>query len=388
MPLETSDFNQCLDRLPNEEVICHLSAQMKMGYYPEEISPYHAPCHAQIVPHQTLRIPDRSLLMSQLDRITRINALLSARRVVPRTLLLEELEVSPATLKRDIAFLRDTMNTPIVWDRELDGYRLDRSQTTGAQLEVPNMWFSDKEIHAILTMQHLLANLGPGGLLAPHVEPLMTRLNAMLSAAEDPTEEIRRRVLIVGVGQRSMKLAHFENIGVALLRRQRLRIRYFARGRGEESEREISPQRLVHYRENWYLDAWCHLRGALRNFAVDSLKKAQVLDRVAKDVSDKALDTALGPGYGIFAGDRLQIARLRFSPERARWMCTEHWHPSQVGRFEPDGHYLLEVPYADHRELQMDILKHGRHCQVLGPDALRAAVAEEARCLAAAYGVA
>jgi hypothetical protein len=142
--------------------------------------------------------------MSQLDRITRINALLSARRVVPRTLLLEELEVSPATLKRDIAFLRDTMNTPIVWDRELDGYRLDRSQTTGAQLEVPNMWFSDKEIHAILTMQHLLANLGPGGLLAPHVEPLMTRLNAMLSAAEDPTEEIRRRVLIVGVGQRSI----------------------------------------------------------------------------------------------------------------------------------------------------------------------------------------
>jgi hypothetical protein len=56
---ETSDFNQCLERLPNEEVICHFSAQMKMGYYPEEISPYHAPCHAQIVPHQTLRIPDR-----------------------------------------------------------------------------------------------------------------------------------------------------------------------------------------------------------------------------------------------------------------------------------------------------------------------------------------
>lgn len=326
--------------------------------------------------------------MSQLDRIARINVLLSARRLVPRKVLLEELEVSPATLKRDIAFLRDAMNTPIVWDRELGGYRLDRSQTTGAQIEVPNMWFSDKEIHAILTMQHLLANLDPGGLLAPHVEPLMMRLNTMLSAAKDPTEEIRRRVLIVGVGKRSMKLAHFENIGAALLRRQRLHIRYFARGRGEESEREISPQRLVHYRENWYLDAWCHLRGALRNFAVDSLREAQILDQTAKDVSEKALDTALGPGYGIFAGDQLQIARLRFSPERARWVSTEHWHPSQVSRFEPDGHYLLEVPYADHRELLMDILKHGRHCKVLEPDALRVAVMEEAKSMVAAYGVA
>ena len=324
--------------------------------------------------------------MSQLDRIARINSLLSARRLVPRKVLLEELEVSPATLKRDIAFLRDAMNTPIVWDRELGGYRLDRSQTTGTHIEVPNMWFSDKEIHAILTMQHLLANLDPGGLLAPHVEPLRVRLNAMLGAARNPTEEIRRRVQIIGVGVRSMKLAHFENIGSALLRRQRLRIRYFARGRGEESEREISPQRLVHYRENWYLDAWCHLRGALRNFAVDSLREVQILERVAKDVSEKALDTAFGPGYGIFAGDQLQIARLRFTPERARWVSTEHWHPSQVGRFESDGHYLLEVPYADHRELLMDILKHGRHCQVLGPEALRASVLDEATSMATAHG--
>lgn len=332
--------------------------------------------------------PDHSLLMSRLDRIARINVMLSARRLVPRSVLLEALEVSSATLKRDIAFLRESMSMPIVWDRDLGGYRLDRSQTTGTQIEVPNMWFSDKEIHAILTMQHLLANLDPGGLLAPHVEPLMVRLNVILSAAKDPTEEIRRRVLIVGVGKRSMKLAHFENIGVALLRRQRLCIRYFARGRGEESEREVSPQRLVHYRENWYLDAWCHLRGALRNFAVDSLREVQILELSAKEVSDKALDTALGPGYGIFAGNHLQIAHLRFSPERARWVSTEHWHPSQVGRFEPNGHYLLEVPYADHRELLMDILKHGRHCQVLGPDSLRVALMEEIKSMATACGLA
>ena len=36
------------------------------------------------------------------------------------------------------------------------------------------------EIHALLTMQHLLANLDPGGLLAPHIQPLIARLNALL----------------------------------------------------------------------------------------------------------------------------------------------------------------------------------------------------------------
>ena len=320
--------------------------------------------------------------MSQSDRITRIRALLTSRRLVSRQTLLETLEVSPATLKRDLEFLRNNLNMPIVWNRELGGYQIDPNQTSGAQIEFPGMWFNEKEIHALLTMQHLLANLDPGGILAPHVAPLIERLNKLLGATDNPAEEIRRRVLILGIGKRTMKLTHFENIGAALLRRKRLRIRYYARGRDEESEREISPQRLVHYRENWYLDAWCHLRGGLRNFAVDSVRHAQLLERSAKDISNATLDNVLGPGYGIFTGETLQTARLRFSPERARWVASEHWHPDQRGTFDPNGRYVLEVPYADHRELLMDVLKHGRHCEVLGPEGLRRAVVEEIACVA------
>ncbi len=315
--------------------------------------------------------------MSQTDRLARIRRLLAERRAISRQALLDTLEISPATLKRDLAFLRDNMNTPIVWDHELAGYRIDPTQTVGAQIELPGMWFSDKEIHALLTMQHLLANLDSGGILAPHIAPLIDRLNALMGAAHHPATEVRKRVLIVGIGKRSAKLTHFEAIGAALLQRKRLNIRYFARGKGEESEREISPQRLVHYRENWYLDAWCHLRGALRNFAVDSIRHVQLLKTPAHDIPDARLDTILGPGYGIFAGAAVQTARLRFSPERARWVAAEHWHPNQHGSFDAGGYYTLEIPYADHRELLMDILKHGRHCEVLGPAPLRAVVAEE-----------
>jgi len=324
--------------------------------------------------------------VSKTDRIYRIHTLLTNRRSISRQALLDELEVSPATLKRDLEFLRERMNVPIMWDRDLGGYRLDRDDRASTQYELPGLWFADKEIHALLTMQHLLANLDPGGILAPHVGPLIARLNRLLGAADDAAEEVRRRVLIVGIGKRSMKLDHFENIGSALLRRKRLTIRYYARGRNAETTREISPQRLVHYRENWYLDAWCHLRGALRNFAVDSIRHAELLDRTAKDVPSPTLDTVLGPGYGIFAGDQLQWATLRFSPERARWVASEHWHPDQRGRFEADGSYVLEVPYADHRELMMDVLKHGRHCEVVGPEGLRAHVKDELILTAAAYG--
>jgi len=95
------------------------------------------------------------------------------------------------------------------------------------------------------------------------------------------------------------------------------------------------------------------------------------------EVSDAKLDAIFGPSYGIFSGGRIRWARLRFSPERTPWVKDEQWHPKQEGQLKPDGSYLLRIPYTDHRELIMDILKHGAHCEVSGPAGLRKLVAEE-----------
>ena len=99
----------------------------------------------------------------------------------------------------------------------------------------------------------------------------------------------------------------------------------------------------------------------------------------------RSVDAVLGPGYGIFGGRALHWATLRFSPARARWVSMEFWHPKQKGRFAEDGSYLLEIPYADERELSMDILKYGPDCEVVGPEALRVSVATALRVALAHY---
>lgn len=323
--------------------------------------------------------------MTRTDRLYRLKSLLGTRSAITFSRLLEELEVSRATLTRDLAHLRDFMRVPVVFDPERGGYVIETDTGSGGQIELPGLWFSSREIHALLTMQHLLANLDPGGILTRHVQPLIDRLNKLLGAAKNDAEAVRRRVLIVGLGKRPIMLKHFERIGSALLQRKRLLISYAARSSATVTEREISPQRLVHYRENWYLEAWCHLRRELRKFAVDAIREAHLLDRPAREVGSRTLQTVFGPGYGIFSGQRIEWARLRFSPERARWVAYEAWHPKQKGRFDADGHYLLDLPYADHRELLMDILKHGRHCEVLGPEGLREVVRAEAYFLSNLY---
>ena len=323
--------------------------------------------------------------MDRSERFYKINTLLHQHKVVSFVTIQAALEVSRSTLKRDLNYLSTRLNNPIAYSRELGGYRIEKTDdASGCAHELPGLWFSATEIHALLTMQHLLSGLDADGLLATHIAPLMDRLNALLANSAD-TEQLRRRVRIIGLAQRSVTQRYFERVATALAQRKRLHIAYTARGNGETTVREVSPLRLVHYRDNWYLDAWCHLRKSLRNFALDAMAEVQLLDCPAREVSDAKLDATFGPGYGIFSGGAVRWARLRFTPERARWVAQEQWHPQQQGTAQSDGGYLLRIPYTDHRELIMDILKHGVHCEVLGPVSLRQAVAEEVKKMEQKY---
>ncbi|MCP5295905.1 MAG: WYL domain-containing transcriptional regulator [Rhodocyclaceae bacterium] len=315
--------------------------------------------------------------MDRTERFYRIDQLLNDRKVVPFSTLVEKLEVSRATIKRDLEYMRNRLNAPIVWDRDEGGYRFAGREGGAAQYELPGLWFSAQEVHALLTMQHLLMGLDSGGLLGPHIAPLLARLRALLGTTDDTTEEIHKRIRILGMASRRMALDHFAVVGSALLRRKRLLISHYVRARDETIEREVSPQRLVHYRDNWYLDAWCHLRNDLRSFAVDAIRRTEIIEQPARNVPEKTLDSVLGAGYGIFSGRRVTWAKLRFTPERARWVSLEQWHPRQKARFDKDGTYLLEVPFSDSRELVMDILKQGAGVEVLAPATLRKDVAAQ-----------
>ena len=313
--------------------------------------------------------------MDRTERFYTIDRLLRSRRQVSLRQLMEKLEVSRATVRRDLEYMRDRMAAPIVWDAALRGYCY-RLEATGDddRYALPGLWFNASEVYALLTMDHLLSSLQPG-LLEPHIEPLRERIRRLLGSGEHPTQEIEKRIRILYMASRQMDTRVFASIANALLARRRLFIVHLNRRSNLHTERVVSPQRLAHYRDNWYLDCWCHLRKGLRSFAVDAIESADLKeDQPAKEVSDSRLEMVLGAGYGIFAGDKTHQAVLRFTPEAARWVASEKWHSQQESTVEPDGSYRLSVPYAKETELVMDILRHGSDVEVLSPTGLRQTV--------------
>ena len=322
--------------------------------------------------------------MERTERFYKIQQLLKNRRYVGTQEFLDALEVSRATFKRDLEYLRDRFNAPIVYDAEHEGYRFDDKVEDSAVWQLPGLWFSAEELVALLTMDRLLAELGPG-VLSEVIGPFRKRIRELLASGEHSAQDVANRIRVLAMGARAIEPAHFRTITTALLSRRRLRIRHSRRQDGDVLEREISPQRLVHYRDNWYVDAFCHKRQALRTFAVDAIEQATVLDKDAKAVGEDALDRHFASGYGIFAGAETQEAVLLFNATRARWVSRETWHPKQDGKLQLDGTYLLKFPYSREPELVMDVLKYGADVEVLAPESLRKAVAAQLSAAARHY---
>jgi len=324
--------------------------------------------------------------LKSFERIVALHRVLSQRRTpIALQNITQTLDCSNATAKRAIQALRDLFNAPLKYNRERNGYYYAKSDDADIRFELPGLWLNPSELHALLVSNHLLKKLQPG-VLDGHIKPLRSRIEKLLMLGEVQGDEIVKRIRIIQVGSRPTQLDVFQKVASTLIERKRLHILYHSRSGDQTTERDVSPQRLVYYRDNWYLDAWCHLRGDLRIFSLDRIYPVYTDDRMAKNVSENKLNQLLTQSYGIFSGSPKYTAVLHFAPEAAKWVADERWYPKQQQTILQDGGLELRVPYNDPTELLMDILKHGPNVEVLAPAALRDAVVERLRAALGHYG--
>lgn len=321
--------------------------------------------------------------MSKLERLYHLHHILSSRRTpISRQALMEQLECSQPTVYRAIADLRDHLGAPIEQDDETKGFYYDRH--TVRPFELPGIWISPEELEALLSARVLLGNVQPG-LLESELDTLRNRIGSLLAREGLDVSKLADKLHLVRQGGRAVDKRLFQDALSAVVSGNRLLIEYHSRGEDQTTEREISPQRLTLYRENWYLDAWCHLRKGLRSFALERIGPLQRTDRPARTLEQDQLDAHYSSAYGIFAGPANNTAILRFKPDAARWVADEVWHPEQEGRWLSDGHYELRLPFGNPTELQRDLLRYGPQVEVLEPESLRQRVAGAVRQTLALY---
>ena len=321
--------------------------------------------------------------MSKVERLYHLHNILTQRRTpISRQDLMERLECSQATLYRLVAELRDFLGAPLEQDADNRGFYYDRSYDQ--PFDLPGIWISPAELQALLTARQVLGNVQPG-LLEGELESLQGRISSLLQQKGVDAEEGQSRIHIQSVAGRPVPEHLFQDVMAALIGRLQLHIRYHGRRKDDISERNVSPQRLTQYRNSWYLDAWCHKAEGLRSFALERISDQTLVDEAVSEVSEAVLSEHFDRSYGIFSGPAAHTAKLKFTPEMARWVADEQWHPDQSGSFDDAGAWIMEVPFSSARELIMDIMRYGPEVEVQSPDFLREAVSESFRMAAKQY---
>lgn len=309
-----------------------------------------------------------------ITKIYQLHQLLSNHRYpMPLQDILEDLECSKATFHRTYREMRDYLGAPIK-NRKGEGYYYDLA--ANEQYELPGLWFSSKELVALSLLEQLSQSFQPE-LVKQLLTPVHERLAKLLNQQNITETDWQSRIKIVSQWQRPCEPKHFSQTAYALLHRQQLEIDYWQWQTDDTQGRIISPQRLVYYRDNWYLDAWCHLKQALRTFSVDAIRQANLINERAIDINVNDLNEHVMPGYGIFSGEVIGHAKLQFSKHISTRVSRENWHPQQTFSWTENNEYVLTIPYSDLRELVRDILRYGNDVEVLAPENLRQEIKKE-----------
>jgi predicted DNA-binding transcriptional regulator YafY len=313
--------------------------------------------------------------MSQIFRIFKIDRMLHSSHHVSRQSFLDALEIELPTLKRDLRLMRLFLNANIIYDRNLNAYRLVKQDGFGPRYELPYSWLTPSEAYALLTAHSLLESLEPR-LLGPRLEPLKQRLVSLIAVDNLKADDIRERIQVIPSLRRMTSLKVFDAIAQATLKGCRLKLQFTDPLTREMVNREQSPQRLTYYRENWFLDAWCHDQEALRNIAIDAIKHAEVLDDAALSLPKDEVDAVLNNGYGTVIGLEQQLVVLDFSPERTDYLSRFTWYGEVKSTVLDNGWCRVEFAYNNDQELMRDILCHGSDVIVQAPEGLRQRVKE------------
>ena len=239
------------------------------------------------------------------------------------------------------------------------------------------------ELAALLMSRALLAPAG-ASVLGPAVASAFDKIAGVLS--RDALTLIDRMRDTVGVRAFGAKLQapaaeHLPVIQQALLDRRGLRLRYYSFQRDEETQREVDPYHLTYFNGGLYLVAHCHLRKAVRVFAVERIRRVDLLGRRFVVPADFDAEEYLNGAWGIIRGDLVTV-KVIFAKKLARYIRERLWHPSQKLRDLPDGRLELTLQVADTLEVRRWILGYGVQAEVIEPAAMREALQREAGVLA------
>ena len=308
--------------------------------------------------------------MSLLERIYFFHDELSRVRFPNARTLMQEFEISLATARRDINYLRDRLLAPLEFNSKKNGfYYSDES----FNLPFEN---SPRIIFLLGMLNRLAEETGLSDL--PEIKQLERRLSGMIS---DDLTHITDKIHCEWIEVEHPDSQIFDTIIEAIVKKRQLKI-YYKSLKNDKTNRTVEPSRLINYQGRWYLSAWCTMRNEPRIFHLARIIEASTGNK--SEIPQSHVPANLDRSFGIFKGNPRYHAEILFTGEAAELVKNQYWHKDQVVKVSAKG-VTFRLPVRDDKEIMMKIMQYGAQATVMNPPELAEKIGKEAQKLSELY---
>ncbi len=279
------------------------------------------------------------------------------------------------TIRRDLQALEACF--PIYTDR-VDG-QVKWKLVEGFS-RVPALQFSATELMALVFTRDLAQPL-EGTPIKDSLDSALVKAEGALPAEAGEYLENLQSVFSAGIGPHKRYREHRETIDQlarAIKSHRTAEIRYYSASRDKMRRRKVDPYHLWFASGALYLIGYCHLRNAVRMFAVDRIRSLTVTNHPCQMPLSFNVEEYVKNALTVMVGGPQIEVELRYDKKTTAWAKNRIWHLSQKATIDNDGCLTLELKVAHTPELVGWILSFGPGARVLRPDSLRQQVVSTA----------
>ncbi len=316
-----------------------------------------------------------------LVRVFWIDQQIRASRYPNSTTIAAHFEVSPKTAQRTLEFMRDQLRMPLEYQAERRGWYY-----TEPHYGLPAIELTEADLVTILLTEKL-ARQYRGTAIGRQVELAFTKvLKALTGTISIDLQALSDACTFETAVTTELDPQLFTRIGLAVRDSKTIEVKYFTASRGELTQRRVDPLHLRNSRGDWYLIAWDHQRGAVRDFLVSRIKQLDITAERFTRPEAFDLDQYLSSGFGMIRGQDQHRVEIVFDEYQSRWIRElSPFHPTEEREELPDGRLILRMVVTALDGVKRFVLQYGMHATVISPPQLRELLRAEINSMSQLY---
>ena len=304
----------------------------------------------------------------------KIHNLLKDERHPNATQLAASLEVTTKTIYRDITFMRDRMELPVVFESAYNGYCYD-----GEVGPFPTVQISEGELFAMLVAEKAMQQYRGTNFEKPLMSAFRKVTDSLTDTLSFNLDDLDQSISFRTSAEPVLNLDVIDTLAKAAAGNRQLRFNYRKPGARRAESRVVDPYNLANVNGEWFLFAHCHLRNDIRTFTPARISNMQPTGKTFKSPKKFSLEKRLRGSFGIVTGEKKQEIVIRFNELVADYIREKRWHPTQKQRNLRDGGVELTMCLDSLSEVQRWVMTWCGNAQVIKPPELARSVREAAQ---------